>query len=57
MGKGRAEIIEGRCEKTEALKKIMYRYSGKKEWEFDDNALNATTVFKLKVECISGKVH
>lgn len=57
MGKGRTEIIEEKCEKTEALKKIMHRYSGKKEWEFDDNVLNATTVFKLKVECISGKVH
>lgn len=57
MGEGKVDIIEDIEEKKGALQQIMYHNSQKSDWEFQDEMLKVTAVFKLEVEKISCKEH
>lgn len=57
IGYGHTEILTGTEEKRAALQRIMYRYTGRSDWAFEETALAATVVFKLTVEEMSGKEH
>lgn len=57
IGEGKVQIIRESEEKKYALQRIMYHNSQKDDWEFPEDMLVATTVFKLEVEKISCKEH
>jgi nitroimidazol reductase NimA-like FMN-containing flavoprotein (pyridoxamine 5'-phosphate oxidase superfamily) len=54
IGFGQAEFIEDADEKVQALKIIMAQYSDR-EFEFPENMLKATAVFKVEIESMTGK--
>ena len=54
VGNGRVEFIEDVKEKEEALQVLLAQYSDK-EFELPENAVKATTVFKLTIEQMVGK--
>lgn len=54
VGFGQAVFIESTDEKRRALGIIMAQYDGK-TYPFPDNKINATAVFKVKIESMSGK--
>ncbi len=54
MGKGIIEIVSSE-EKRDALIKIMKHYSQANEFDFDEEAIDFVTVFKLSVNQITGK--
>lgn len=54
-GNGAIEILNETEEKLEALNCLMNQYSSKAKHEFDNNWVNATTVFRLNVNEIHGK--
>ena len=57
-GTGRAFVVEGTEEKTEALTAIMRHYDkNKKEFEFGIKAVEKTTVIRLEVEEMTGKTN
>ena len=57
-GTGRAFVVEGTEEKTEALTAIMRHYDkNKKEFEFSIKAVEKTTVIRLEVEEMTGKTN
>ncbi len=51
---GHAEILTLLAEKSTALKCIMDHYSGK-EWDFPEEKINKTSVWKIKLETITYK--
>lgn len=56
IGFGRAEFIEDPFDKRRALKVIMRQYAAKEdEFDFDDTQLRHTAVFRVRVECLTGK--
>lgn len=57
MGEGRIEIIEDRAEKRDALDRIMLHNTGREGWEYPDEMLDATCVYKLEADNFSCKVH
>lgn len=57
MGSGKVSFVEDTEKKKEALRIIMEHNTGRDEWEFPDNMLNATCVFKLEAEELSCKEH
>lgn len=56
-GNGIITFVDDTEEKKKGLSLIMQHSTGKKEWHFDEKALNVTTVLKLKVSKISCKEH
>lgn len=57
-GTGRAFVVEGTEEKTEALTAIMRHYDkNKTEFEFSIKAVEKTTVIRLEVEEMTGKTN
>jgi nitroimidazol reductase NimA-like FMN-containing flavoprotein (pyridoxamine 5'-phosphate oxidase superfamily) len=54
VGFGKAEFIEDADEKSQALKIIMAQYSDRK-FEFPENMLKATAVFKVAIKSMTGK--
>lgn len=57
IGGGRVSFVEGLEEKRQALDCIMAHNSGKAGWEFPEDAVNATCVYRLEVEELSCKEH
>lgn len=57
IGSGRVSFVEEREEKLFALKTIMRHNTGKEDWKFEENMLNAVCVFKLEVQELSCKEH
>lgn len=57
IGTGRVSIIEDIQEKKHALRLIMQHNSGKYDWDFPDNMLNAVCTFKLSVDELACKEH
>ena len=57
IGKGKAEIISETSQKTEAMRRIMQKYSGTADWGFDDKAFENTMLFKVTVKEWSCKAH
>lgn len=53
-GNGEIMILQEE-EKVSALTLLMKQYSDKAEFSFEDSALQAVTVFKIKVHHITGK--
>lgn len=57
MGTGSVEVLSDIDEKKYGLQKIMARYTGKAQWEFDGNLLSVTKVLKFFVNTFSCKEH
>lgn len=55
IAEGIVLIIEDYKEKEFGLRKIMKQYTGEKSWNWNENALNALTVLRLKITSLSGK--
>ncbi len=54
IGFGKAEFLEKLEEKRRALDVIMSQYSDK-QFEFPENSVKATAVFKVEIENMTGK--
>lgn len=57
IGTGHIDFIEDAVEKAFALQMIMFQSTGRKNWDFADEILNSTCIFKLEVNAISCKEH
>lgn len=57
VGTGRAALLENPEEKRAALQTIMFRHTGKRDWDFPDAVVQVTSVFYLEVEKLSCKEH
>lgn len=57
VGKGRAEIISDPADKNKAMRRIMYKYSTREDWSFDENVFRRTMLFKVEVKEWSCKFH
>jgi nitroimidazol reductase NimA-like FMN-containing flavoprotein (pyridoxamine 5'-phosphate oxidase superfamily) len=58
IGKGTVEFVEDREGKIRGLKLLMRQQTGEdREFTFDDGAVNATTVFRLRVDEWIAKRH
>jgi uncharacterized protein len=55
FGTGRAVLVEDKAEKTDALDKIMTRYTGKTGHTYPDKVLEMTLVIKVRIEDMTGK--
>jgi len=54
MGKGRVSFIEDREQKRHGLNVIMKQVSDR-EWEFPEEKLEITTLFKIEIDTISAR--
>ena len=57
IGNGIARIVEDTEEKIKGLRLLMEHTAGKREWQFDENMVNAVNVFKIQVTAMSCKEH
>lgn len=57
IGNGLCSIVENEDEKKIGLAALMYKISGKNDWEFPENMLKNTAVYKIEVTEISCKEH
>ena len=57
IGSGKIEIIEEIEEKRKGLMEVMRQSTGRTDWEFPENMVNAVSVFKLTVEEYACKEH
>lgn len=57
IGNGKISVVEDNDIKEKALTEIMVTNTGKKEWNFAPQMINAVAVFKLEVINISCKEH
>lgn len=55
IGTGRLRLLTEKADKTSALTALMKQTTGRKEWQFDDKAIEATAVFALEAEKLSCK--
>jgi uncharacterized protein len=56
IGYGKATILENPIEKAEGLNILMDHYSNKGPFKFNEKNLKETTVVKIEIEEINGKV-
>lgn len=57
IGTGRIFLVTDEEERKAGLQTLMYNQTGKANWTFDENALDAIVVLKLEVDRLSCKVH
>ena len=57
MGTGTLEAVSEERERIHGLQRIMYHYTNKEDWEFDESLVKITTVLKYKVKNLSCKEH
>lgn len=57
IGNGKLSFVEEILEKKAGLQAIMFQNTNKDNWEFSDQMLITTCVFKLVITEISGKEH
>lgn len=57
IGNGKIQIINDAEEKKHGLQAIMFKASGRNDWEFPGEALNATAVFRIDVTDYTCKAH
>ena len=57
IGNGTASIVEDPEEKIHGLSLLMEHNTGKKDWTFEPEMVDAVTVFKLTVSDMSCKEH
>ena len=55
IGTGRLSIVEDDAEKIKGLNALMKHISGKSEWSFSKEMVDAVAVFRLEVEKLSCK--
>ncbi len=55
VGTGKISIVEDREEKLKGLNALMRQTSGKAEWQYSEEMMNAVAVYKLDVNEISCK--
>ena len=55
IGTGRLSIIEDYEEKIKGLNTLMNHISGKSEWDYSKDMVNAVAVFRLEVDKLSCK--
>jgi hypothetical protein len=55
VGYGKIGIVESEEERKNGLNLLMKKYTGKDQWDYDDEMLKKTTVTCLEVETLSGK--
>lgn len=55
VGYGKIRIVDDMNEKIAGLNLLMNQYTGKSNWEYDDEMLKRTTVTCIDVQSISGK--
>ena len=56
---GNGDLVEltDSAEKTAALRVIMSTYSDQSDWDFPEETLKKTCVFRLNVQAMSGRKH
>ena len=57
IGNGHVTIVESLEEKKLGLELIMEHYTGKRNWDYSERALDKVCVFKLIVKTLSCKEH
>ena len=57
IGTGTVSFVEGLAEKKAALERIMVHLTGKTGWDFPDEAVETTCIFRLEAEELSCKEH
>lgn len=57
VGTGDVDVVEDKAEKEAALQAIMFQNTGKKDWEFSPEMVEAVCVFRLVVKKLSCKEH
>jgi nitroimidazol reductase NimA-like FMN-containing flavoprotein (pyridoxamine 5'-phosphate oxidase superfamily) len=58
IGKGTVEFLDDRADKVHGLSLMMRQQTGEdRDFAFDDKAINATTLFRLRVSAWSAKRH
>ena len=55
VGTGKISIVEDRKEKIKGLNVLMRQTSGKTEWQYSEEMMNAVAVYKVDVNKISCK--
>ncbi|MCX8131737.1 MAG: pyridoxamine 5'-phosphate oxidase family protein [Clostridia bacterium] len=55
IGFGKARVLEGYEEKVNGLNIIMNHYTGKSDFEFGQEAVNAIVIIRIDIEEITGK--
>jgi nitroimidazol reductase NimA-like FMN-containing flavoprotein (pyridoxamine 5'-phosphate oxidase superfamily) len=55
VGYGKMKIVKNAEERIIGLNLLMKHYTGKYDWDYDNEMLDKTTVICLEVEKISGK--
>ena len=50
MGKGQVKIVADRDTKIKGLNQIMHHYTGKSDYEFNENVLERTAVIKISCD-------
>ncbi|MBP7737092.1 MAG: pyridoxamine 5'-phosphate oxidase family protein [Spirochaetes bacterium] len=55
VGAGRAQFVEDREGKREALDIIMGHYSERKGWDYRENSFERTCIIKVAIETMTGR--
>ncbi len=55
VGSGRAEFVEDRDGKKEALDIIMGHYSGKDSWDYREHSFERTCIIRVSIETMTGR--
>jgi len=55
IGMGKVEILQSSEEKRAGLQVLMSQHSNKDDWTFSDKAVEAVTVWKIRIENMTGK--
>jgi nitroimidazol reductase NimA-like FMN-containing flavoprotein (pyridoxamine 5'-phosphate oxidase superfamily) len=55
IGHGSAEIVTEKAQKVHGLQTIMRKYSGRADWEFEEEQVAKTTVIRVRLESLTGK--
>lgn len=55
VGYGNIRIVEDKDERITGLDLLMKQYTGKGDWDYEEEMLKRTTVFCIDVDAITGK--
>lgn len=55
VGYGNIDILTEKVEKIAGLDRIMSHYGGEREYEYNDNVVEQTTILRLRVTEMTGK--
>lgn len=57
IGHGRVSVLRDNEDKKRALRCVMEHYSGRADWEFTPESLNAVVCIRLEIEEMTAKAH